>query len=130
MMNIPKELKYSKDHEWVSVEGNMATIGITDYAQSQLGDVVFVELPEIGAEVAAGAGLSVVESVKAVSDIYAPISGKVVTVNEALADAPETVNQDPYGEGWIAKIEITNQAELDELLDSEAYEQLVAEGGH
>lgn len=130
MMNIPKGLKYSKDHEWVKVEGNTAIIGITDYAQSQLGDVVFVELPEVDAEVAAGSGLSVVESVKAVSDIYAPISCKVVAVNEALADAPETVNQDPYGEGWIAKVEITNQAELDELLDSGAYEQLVAEGGH
>lgn len=130
MMNIPKELKYSKDHEWVRVEGNTATLGITDYAQSQLGDVVFVELPEAGADIAAGAGLSVVESVKAVSDIYAPISGTVIAGNEALADAPETINQDPYGEGWIAKIEITNAAELEELLDSEAYAQLVAEGGH
>ncbi len=129
-MNIPKELKYSKDHEWVKVEGNTATIGITDYAQSQLGDVVFVELPEAGAEIAAGAGLSVVESVKAVSDIYAPVSGKVIAGNETLADAPETVNQDPYGEGWIAKIEITDESELGELLDSQAYEQLIAEGGH
>ncbi|SMC88106.1 glycine cleavage system protein GcvH [Sporomusa malonica] len=129
-MNIPNELKYSKDHEWVKVEGNIATIGITDYAQSQLGDVVFVELPEAGAEVAAGGGLSVVESVKAVSDIYAPVSGTVIESNEALADAPETVNQDPYGEGWIAKIEISSQDELGELLDSEEYEKLVAEGGH
>ena len=129
-MNIPKELKYSKDHEWVKVEGNTATIGITDYAQSQLGDVVFVELPEAGAELAVGAGLSVVESVKAVSDVYTPISGKVIAGNESLADAPETINQDPYGEGWIAKIEITDSAELEQLLDSEAYAQLVAEGGH
>lgn len=129
-MNIPKELKYSKDHEWVKVEGNIVTIGITDYAQSQLGDVVFVELPEAGAEIAAGAGLSVVESVKAVSDIYAPVSGKVIAANEALADAPETVNQDPYGEGWIARVQIDDESELGELLDSQAYEQLIAEGGH
>ncbi|WP_094604478.1 Glycine cleavage system H protein [Sporomusa silvacetica DSM 10669] len=129
-MNIPKELKYSQDHEWVKVEGDTATIGITDYAQSQLGDVVFVELPEDGAELAVGAGLSVVESVKAVSDVYTPISGKIIAGNESLADAPELVNQDPYGEGWIAKIEITDSAELANLLDSEAYEQLVAEGGH
>lgn len=129
-MNIPKELKYSKDHEWIRVEGNVATIGITDFAQSQLGDVVFVELPEVGAEIAIEAGFSVVESVKAVSDVYAPISGKVIEVNEALSDAPETVNQDAYGNGWIAKFEITNTAELGELLDSEAYAKLVAEGGH
>lgn len=128
-MNIPNELKYSQDHEWVKVEGNMVTIGITDYAQSQLGDVVFVELPEAGAELAAGQGLAVVESVKAVSDVYTPISGHIITGNESLADAPELVNQDPYGEGWIVKIEITDSTELAELLDSEAYEQLVAEGG-
>jgi glycine cleavage system H protein len=129
-MNIPKELKYSKDHEWVRVEGNTATIGITDYAQSQLGDVVFVELPEEGAEIDAHQGLSVVESVKAVSDIYAPLAGKVIAVNEILADAPETVNQDPYGDGWIAKLELTDAAQLADLLDSDAYEKLVAEGGH
>lgn len=129
-MNIPQELKYSKDHEWVRVEGNTATIGITDYAQSQLGDVVFVELPEEGAELDAHQGLSVVESVKAVSDIYAPLAGKVIAVNETLADAPETVNQDPYGDGWIAKLELSDAAQLADLLDSEAYEKLVAEGGH
>lgn len=129
-MNIPKELKYSKDHEWVKVEGSIATIGITDYAQSQLGDVVFVELPEIGTELTSGNGMAVVESVKAVSDVYAPLSGKVIAGNETLADAPETINQDPYGEGWIAQIEIVDEAELAELLDSEAYAQLIAEGGH
>lgn len=129
-MNIPQELKYSKDHEWVKVEGSKVTIGITDYAQSQLGDVVFVELPELGAEVAAGAGFSVVESVKAVSDIYAPVSGKVIEINEALADTPEIVNQSPYDEGWIVVLEISDPAELNELLDSEAYAQLLAEGGH
>lgn len=129
-MNIPKELKFTKDHEWVKVEGSIVTIGITDYAQAQLGDVVFVELPEAGDEVAAGGGLSVVESVKAVSDIYAPVSGRIVESNEMLADAPETVNQDPYGQGWIAKLELSDSSELSELLDSEAYEKLVAEGGH
>ncbi|WP_371374582.1 glycine cleavage system protein GcvH [Sporomusa aerivorans] len=129
-MNIPQELKYSKDHEWVRIEGNTVTIGITDYAQSQLGDVVFVELPEEGAEIAAQQGLSVVESVKAVSDIYAPVGGKVIAANESLADAPETVNQDPYGGGWIAKLELTDESELAGLLDSEAYEKLIAEGGH
>lgn len=129
-MNIPQELKYSKDHEWVKVEGSRVTIGITDYAQSQLGDVVFVELPELGAEVAAGAGFSVVESVKAVSDIYAPVSGKVIEINEALADTPEIVNQSPYDEGWIVVLEIADPTELNELLDSEAYAQLLAEGGH
>ncbi len=129
-MNIPKELKYSKDHEWIKVEGNIVVIGITDYAQSQLGDVVFVELPKEGDELAAGSGLAVVESVKAVSDVYAPISGKVIEGNEALADAPELINQEPYSGGWIAKIEITDTTELEKLLDSQAYEQLVSEGGH
>lgn len=129
-MNIPKELKYSKDHEWVKVEGNLVTIGISDYAQSQLGDVVFVELPEAGSELSAGAGMAVVESVKAVSDVYAPISGKVVESNDALADAPELINQEPYDGGWIAKIEITDMTELEKLLDSATYEELVAEGGH
>lgn len=129
-MNTPKELKYSKDHEWVRLEGNRAVVGITDFAQSQLGDVVFVEVPEIGAKVAAGEGFSVVESVKAVSDIYAPLSGTVVEVNEALADAPEVVNQDPYGEGWVAVIEITDRSEVDNLLDSAEYEKFVAEEAH
>lgn len=129
-MNTPKELKYTKDHEWVRLEGNRAVVGITDFAQSQLGDVVFVETPEVGSEVSAGSGFSVVESVKAVSDIYAPLSGTVVEINETLADTPEAVNQDPYGEGWIAVIEISGNGELDDLLDSEAYEKLAAEEAH
>lgn len=129
-MNTPKKLKYTKDHEWVRLEGNRAVVGITDFAQSQLGDVVFVETPEVGSEVSAGSGFSVVESVKAVSDIYAPLSGTVVEVNETLADTPEAVNQDPYGEGWIAVIEISGNGELDDLLDSEAYEKLAAEEAH
>lgn len=129
-MNIPKELKYSKDHEWVKLEGNIATIGITDFAQSQLGDVVFVELPEIGAEFSAGEGFAVVESVKAVSDVYAPVAGTVTEANTTLADAPEVVNHDPYGEGWIVKLEVADESELGELMDSDAYEQLIGEGGH
>lgn len=129
-MNIPKELKYSNDHEWVRVEGDTAVVGITDYAQSQLGDAVFVELPTEGLEVSAKQGFAVIESVKAVSDIYAPVTGKVVKVNETLADAPEIINQDPYGEGWIAVIQLADKKELEELLDSAAYEKLTAEGGH
>lgn len=129
-MNFPKELKYSREHEWVRVEGNRATVGITDFAQSQLGDVVFVEIPAIGTVVSVGKTFSVVESVKAVSDIYAPVSGTIVAVNDELADVPETVNGDPYDQGWIAVIELSNPSELDDLLDSDAYEQLAAEGGH
>lgn len=128
-MNIPQNLKYSKEHEWVKIEGSRVTIGISDFAQSQLGDVVFVELPELDKTVKAGAGFAVVESVKAVSDIYAPLSGCVVEVNEKLSDAPETVNQDPYGEGWIAVLEISDAAELDALLDAAGYEAFLAAGG-
>lgn len=129
-MNIPADLKYSQDHEWVKIEGNRARIGITDYAQSQLGDVVFVEVPTLDSTVIVGAGFSVVESVKAVSDIYAPIGGVIVEVNEELTDRPEIMNEDPYGEGWLAVIEIADQAELTNLLSSEEYEKLIAEGGH
>lgn len=126
-MNIPAELKYSRDHEWVKIEGNHATIGITDYAQSQLGDVVFVEVPEVDTEITVGTGFSVVESVKAVSDIYAPIGGKIVKVNDALTDAPEIMNEDPYGEGWLAVIKIADPAELDHLLSSAEYEKFITE---
>ncbi|HHW08701.1 MAG TPA: glycine cleavage system protein GcvH [Firmicutes bacterium] len=127
-MMYPENLKYSKEHEWVMAEaGNRARIGITFFAQKELGDVVFVELPEEGAEVAAGDGFAVVESVKAVSDIYAPVSGRVVEVNQALNDNPERINEDPYGEGWIAVIEMTDAAELDDLLNSDDYAALVAE---
>lgn len=127
-MNIPKELKYSKDHEWVKVEENTVTIGITDFAQSQLGDVVFVELPEAGTVVQAGDSFSVVESVKAVSDIYAPLSGKIIKVNESLADMPEQINQDAYGEGWIVKMEWSQAAELNRLLDDGGYQKMIEEG--
>ncbi|MDR7868044.1 MAG: glycine cleavage system protein GcvH [Sporomusaceae bacterium] len=129
-MNNPQELKYSREHEWVRVEGNRATVGITDFAQHQLGDVVFVEVPTLGAAVTAGQGFSVVESVKAVSDIYAPLSGTVAAVNDALNDTPEIINGDPYGDGWIAVIEMSNPGELDALLDAAGYEKFTAEGGH
>lgn len=129
-MNIPKELRYSKNHEWVRVEGEKVIIGIDDYAQSQLGDVVFVELPEVGSVVTCGDSFSVVESVKAVSDIYAPVSGKIIEVNEVLADTPECINEDPYGEGWIAVIELEDASEVDNLMDSEAYQIMLEEGEH
>lgn len=129
-MNIPKELKYSQDHEWIKVEGSRATVGITDFAQAQLGDVVFVEVPEVGAEVTAGKAFSVVESVKAVSDIYAPLTGTVVAVNDGLSDTPELVNQEPYGDGWIAVIEFNNGQELEELLNADEYAKLAEDGGH
>ena len=117
-MNIPAELSYSKSHEWVSKEGGVATIGLTDYAQSELGDLVFVNLPEVGDEVVAGEALGDVESVKAVSDVYSPVSGRVAEINEALFDAPESINEDPYG-AWFIKVEdITDE---EELLDADSY---------
>jgi glycine cleavage system H protein len=129
-MSIPAELKYSTDHEWVRVEGNTAIIGVTDFAQSQLGDVVFVELPNEGDSAKAGQRISVIESVKAVSDIYSPLSGKVIKTNQELTDAPDLVNQSPYGDGWILVIEISNPAELADLLDAVAYNEIVEKGGH
>lgn len=122
MSNIPAELKYVSSHEWVRDEGDgVYTIGITDHAQDLLGDVVFVELPEVGASFGAGDDIGVVESVKAASDIYAPISGEVVAINEALEDAPETVNGDPYGDGWFFQIKSSDAAEIGELLDADGY---------
>ena len=120
-MQIPDDLRYSTDHEWIRVEGERARIGITDYAQDALGDVVFVDLPEVGTTVAAGASISEVESTKSVSDIYAPVSGTIAEVNADLADAPERLNEDPYGEGWICVIEITDAAELEKLLSADDY---------
>ncbi len=125
-MKVLAELKYSKEHEWVKLEGNRAYIGITDYAQDALGDIVFVELPEEGAELEAGDVLGAVESVKAASDIYAPVSGKVVEVNEELEDAPEKINEEPY-EAWIAVLEISDSSELEDLLSAEEYEKLCEE---
>lgn len=123
-MNIPAELRYSADHEWVRVEGATATIGITDYAQDALGDVVFVEMPDAGLAVAAGESFSEVESTKSVSDIYAPITGSISEVNAELESQPELLNSDPYGAGWICRIEISDPSELDGLMDAEAYRAL------
>jgi len=124
MSNVPSELKYVSSHEWIRDEGDgVVTIGITDYAQDSLGDVVFVETPDIGAEVSAGDDAGVVESVKAASDIYAPLSGTVVAVNEDLEDAPEYVNSDPYGDGWFFKLKISDPGELEDLLSAEEYQE-------
>ncbi len=125
-MNIPADLKYTKDHEWAKVDGNLVTVGITDYAQGELGDVVFVEMPEIGAEVAKDDAFGTIEAVKAVADLFSPISGEVTEINEALEDAPETINSDPYGAGWIIKIKVADATELDELMDAAAYEQHIS----
>ena len=127
--DFPEDLRYSREDEWARVDGNRVTIGISDYAQQQLGDVVFIELPDVGTELIGGEAFGVVESVKAVSDLFAPISGKVVALNEALADAPEHVNESPYGDGWMLEIQIADAAVLDALLDVEAYIAYVAERG-
>jgi glycine cleavage system H protein len=126
-MNFPEDLQYTRDHEWARVQGNRVTVGITDFAQDQLGDVVYVEFPEVGDVVKKGEAFGVVESTKAVSDLFAPVSGKVVEVNSPLADAPETVNEDPYEEGWMIVVEITDPKELAELLDGPTYRKFVEE---
>lgn len=126
-MNFPEELKYTRDHEWARIQGNRVTIGITDFAQDQLGDVVYVELPDVGDVVKKGEAFGVVESTKAVSDLFAPVSGKVVEVNSPLADAPETVNQDPYEEGWMIVVEVADAKDLGDLLDGAAYKAFVEE---
>jgi len=123
---IPAELKYSKEHEWAKVDGQVATIGITFHAQDQLGDVVYVELPKVGQELAAGAEFGVVESVKSVSSLYAPVSGKVAEINSALNDKPQLVNDDPYGQAWMIKVEMSSPADLNNLLSPADYEKLVA----
>jgi len=124
----PSDRKYTREHEWVRLEGGVGIIGITEYAQSELGDVVFVDLPEKGRSLAAGEELGTIESVKAVSEIYAPVSGEVVEINEALRDHPEKVNGDPYGEGWLVRIRVGDRPEIDRLLSSEAYRSHVEEG--
>jgi glycine cleavage system H protein len=124
-MDFPEELKYTEEHEWVLVEDDIATIGITDFAQDQLGDVVFVELPEVGDNIEAGATFGVVESVKAVSDVYAPVSGEVVEINEDLPDEPETLNNSPYDAGWMVKVKLSDPSALDELMDVAAYQEFV-----
>ena len=126
-MAYPTEYRYTKEHEWIVVKGGVATIGITDYAQHELGDVVFVELPKAGTKLAAGKIFGSVESVKAVSEIYAPASGDVVEANAALHDKPETLNTDPHGAGWLVKVKLTNPAELSSLLDAAAYEAFITE---
>lgn len=123
-MNVPAELRYSTDHEWVRIDGNIATIGITEYAQDALGDVVFVDMPDTETSVALGDSFSEVESTKSVSDIYAPVTGTVSAVNEALDAQPELLNSDPYGDGWICRIEMSDPSELDTLMDSAAYREL------
>ena len=124
-----RDLKYTGEHEWVMVEGSIATIGISDFAQDQLGDVVFVELPERGRRLAKGDEAAVIESVKAASEVYAPVSGEIVDVNDALGDDPETVNSDPTGKGWFIKIKLADPSELDGLMDEEAYNKFTAKQG-
>ena len=127
-MEFPEELRYSREHEWVSVEGVRARVGITDFAQDALGDVVYVDLPDVGLAVLAGSSCAEVESTKSVSEIYSPVSGVVVEANSLLVDSPEHVNREPYGSGWIFAVELSDAAEVDGLLDAAAYRQLVEEG--
>lgn len=127
-METPKELRYTEDHEWVRVAGSTAVVGITDYAQGELGDIVFIELPQVGTEVAQGASFGTIEAVKTVSDLFAPVGGKVLEVNAALADKPEQVNASPYGDGWMIKLEIADPAEIGKLMDADAYRGHVGEG--
>ncbi len=125
-MTTPTDRKYSAEHEWLRVEGNRAVVGITDYAQDALGDVVYVELPSVGLAVIAHASIAEIESTKSVSEIYSPVTGSVVEVNGALEDTPEAVNEDPYGRGWIFAVELADPAEVDDLMDAAAYEALIA----
>ena len=124
---VPSDLRYTKDHEWVRIEGDQATVGVTDFAANQLGDVVFVDLPAVGRSVEQFATFGVVESVKAVSDLFAPLGGEVVEVNPRLATSPELVNSDPFGEGWMIRLRVGEAGQADQLLDATAYERLVAE---
>jgi glycine cleavage system H protein len=129
-MDAPADLKYSKEHEWARVEGDIATIGITDFAQNQLGDVVYVELPKVGVQVKLMAPFGVVESVKTASDLFAPVSGEVIEINGALADKPELVNTSPYDEAWMIKVRLANPADVGELMNAEDYQRLTAEEAH
>jgi glycine cleavage system H protein len=129
-MNVPSDLKYAKSDEWVRVEGNTATVGISDYAQDALSDIVYVDLPQVGASFAAGAAFGSVESVKAQSDVYLPVAGTVTAVNEALAQTPEVVNSDPFGAGWLVKLTVTDAAALASLMDAAAYEAFCASRAH
>lgn len=127
MVNIPENLSYSETHEWLLVEGNVATIGITDHAQSELGDIVYLEVKDPGTEIAADGEFGVVESVKAASDLYLPVSGKIAEVNEAAVEEPAIINKDPYGSGWLAKIDVTDPRELDNLMDAAGYAVFIGE---
>ena len=124
-MDLPSDIKYTKEHEWTRIEGSIATIGVTDFAQSELGDIAWIEMPEIGAETKKGDPFGTIEAVKTVEDLFAPLSGKIVEINEGLLDSPEWVNDDPYGKGWIAKIEFFDEAELTDLLSAEDYSGLI-----
>jgi glycine cleavage system H protein len=131
MSNVPVELKYAKTHEWARINDDASvTVGISDSAQDQLGDMVFIELPEVGQTVVAAEACAVVESVKAASDVYAPVSGEIVEVNESLADSPETVNQDAYGEGWLFRLKSSDESEMSALMDGDAYETYLATEAH
>jgi glycine cleavage system H protein len=126
-MSIPNNLKYTKEHEWVLVEGNIGTIGVTEYAQGELGDVVYVDIDPSLSEVKKGESIGTIEAVKTVSDIFAPYTGKVIEINGEIKDSPEVINSDPYGKGWMIKVEISNVAELDELLDASSYQALIGQ---
>ncbi|MGP1436063.1 MAG: glycine cleavage system protein GcvH [Phocaeicola sp.] len=126
-MNFPNNVRYTSEHEWIRVEGDIAYVGITDYAQDQLGDIVFVDIPTVGEKIGKGETFGTIEVVKTVSDLFLPVAGEVLEENENLADEPELVNKDPYGEGWLIKIKPDNAAEINELLDAEAYKALVSE---
>ena len=126
-MSIPKDLRYTQEHEWVKIEGNKVRVGITDFAQHELGDIVFVELPEVGDTVTFNEPFGSVESVKTVSELYSPVSGTVVEINEALSDSPEFVNESPYENAWMIVVELSNEAEVESLLTAEAYEKLISE---
>jgi len=127
-MNVPSDLKYTKDHEWIRLEGDIATVGITDFAQGELGDIVYVEIETLNDSLEAEAVFGSVEAVKTVSDLFMPLSGEVIEINETLEDAPETVNEDPYGAGWMVKVQCSDLTQIEGLLDAEAYQKLVTEG--
>jgi glycine cleavage system H protein len=126
-MSVPQDLFYAKTHEWVSLDDGIATVGISDFAQSQLSDLTFVELPEVGTIFEAGDEAAVVESVKAAADVYAPVGGEVIAINEKLEDAPELINEDPFGKGWIFKIKVDDESEVDDMMDADSYEELCPE---
>ena len=124
-MNLPNDLKYTKEHEWVRIDDNILTVGITDHAQSELGDIIFIEFPELNQMISKDEPFGTIEAVKTVADLFGPVSGKVIEINEALEDSPDLVNSDSYGQGWIVKITYTDQSQLDDLLDSETYKELI-----